>query len=76
MRRPIYERLRRELYERELRAQGYQIGLLEAYAEKLAETCPEASSEILNALAKLMRSYGFSLEEIDAITIKAAMLNS
>lgn len=74
MRRPIYERLRQTLYERELRAQGYQIGLLEAYAEKLAETCPEASSEILNAVAKLMRSYGFSLEEIEAINIKAAAL--
>ena len=59
MREPIYERLRRELHEREIRAEGFKQGLAEALNEKM------------NTMLELMRANGVSPEQIETIKAKA-----
>ncbi|MBQ7216545.1 MAG: hypothetical protein IJS39_11255 [Synergistaceae bacterium] len=66
MRRPIYERLRQTLYEREIRA--------EAYAEGIAIGEQRGSQKMMNIMLELMRANGLTPEQLD--TIKAAALNS
>ena len=62
MKQPIYERLRQQIYEYEIRAEARNKGRNEAH------------SEMLNAIVDLMRSNIISPEQFEAI--KAATLNT
>ena len=67
MRLSKYDRLRRKLYEHEIRTEGFKQGLTEALTEKM------------NTMVDFMRAHGISPEQIDAVkaeALKAAALHS